>query len=105
MATANVEGNESAVNNIELVDIEDVIPANSSNSLFLCIARALIYMSWKNPTFSDQLNACGISKSDLKCDIHLQTTLRKLLCQYWLENEVMVCRKINNVILSEEYSK
>ncbi len=105
MATSNGDANESAINNIELVDIEDIVPPNGGNSLFLCIARALIYMSWKIPAFNDELNNRGISKSDLKCDIHLQATLRKMLCEYWCNNEVILNQNINNVILSEEYSK
>lgn len=105
MNNTHAEGNESAVNNIELVDIEDIVPSNSGNSLFLCIARALIYKSWKNPSFSDQLSLHGISKLDLKCDINLQIALRKLLCEYWLTNCVVFSRNSNTVILNEEYSK
>jgi hypothetical protein len=32
----------SEIKNIELIDIEDIVPT-SGNSLFLCLARGLIY--------------------------------------------------------------
>ena len=110
MTSKNLESNSNVSNNeqvgIELVDIEDIIPSYGGNSLFLCLSRFIIYMSDKNPTFSDALElCCGISKSDMKCDIQLQAILRRYLCEYWCDNCVIYDQNKNILTLSEEYSK
>ena len=97
---------ESTVRDIELVDIEDIVPSGGGNSLFLCVARVLIYMSYKNATFSNALNVCcGISRADMKSDVHLQAHLRKMVCEYWCEHGVVYDRNKNVIYLRSDYSR
>ena len=102
---ANLNETESSVANIELVDIEDIVP-NGGNSLFLCVARVLVYMSYKNPTLVNALNVCcGIEKAELKSDLGLQSLLRKRLCDYLCENGTVYDKTAKKLSLSNEFTK
>ena len=102
---ANLNETESSVANIELVDIEDIIP-NGGNSLFLCVARVLIYMSYKNPTLVNALNVCcGIEKDELKSDLGLQLLLRRRLCNYLCQNGTVYDKNTKKLGLSNEYTR
>lgn len=75
--------------NFELIEVEDIVP-KGANSLFLCVARTLIYLSCKQPKLVDTLKfRLNISPELLKSDIALQFHLRIRLCQYFLENGVV----------------
>ena len=72
----------------ELIEVEDVVP-KGANSLFLCVARTLIYLAYKNPPLVDVLNRrFGITADLLMSDIGLQYHIRTKLCQYFLKNGV-----------------
>lgn len=74
--------------NFELIEVEDIVPIGA-NSLFLCLARTLIYMSCKTPKLVNALKArLDIDPELLKSDIALQSLLRIKLCEYFLENGV-----------------
>lgn len=97
--------NQENIQDIELVNIEDIVPAGA-NSLFLSFSRALIYMSNKNTIFTNALKTCcGISSNDLKSDIHLQNLLRVKICEYFCENAIVKDKSSNHIYLKEEYSK
>jgi hypothetical protein len=88
---------------IELVDIEDIVP-NDNNSLFLCMARFIIYHSFKNRKFITALQTvCDINKNDLKSDIILHQTLRIKLCEYWLNTGLYFDEKQKKTVLTQEY--
>jgi len=97
--------NQENIQDIALIDSEDIIPPGA-NSLFLSCARSLIYMSNKNATLADSLKlCCGITSNDLKSDIHLQTKLRIMLCEYLCANAIGIDKANRAVYLKEEYSK
>ncbi|CAF0762307.1 unnamed protein product [Brachionus calyciflorus] len=92
------------VQDIELVDIEDIVPIGG-NSLFLCLARVLIYMTQKNPQLTNALNLCvNLSKNDLVSDINLQNLLRIRLCEYWLKNGIHFDEKKKQFSLSKDFN-
>jgi hypothetical protein len=99
------EKEQTAITNIELVDIEDIVP-NGGNSLFLCLSRILIYMAHKNQEFLNAIQTCcSIERTDLKSDINLQKLLRRKLCEYFIENGITYDRGKKKFSLSSEYSK
>lgn len=107
MDKAKVNGNEdkSSVKDIELVDIEDNVP-NGGNSLFLCLARVIIYMSHKNPRFVNALcTSTGIDKNHLRSDLSLQSALRIRLCEYFIQNGIFFDHDKRKFILTNEYFK
>ncbi|RNA28802.1 hypothetical protein BpHYR1_024917 [Brachionus plicatilis] len=92
------------VQDIELIDIEDIVPFGG-NSLFLSVARVLIYMSQKNIQFSNALNLCiNLTKNDLASDINLQSMLRTRLCEYWIKTGVHFDEKQKLFYLSKDFS-
>ncbi len=94
-----------SVQDIELIDIEDIVP-NDSNSLFLSCARAILYMSHKNSTFANALNLCSkINLATHKTDIQLQALLRTRMCEYFCENGIIIDKARNLIYLRDEYSK
>ena len=94
-----------SVQDIELIDIEDIVPSGA-NSLFLSCARAILYMAHKNPVFSNALNVCcHLNLNCFKSDIELQTQLRSKLCEYFYTNGILVDKSNNRIHLREEYSK
>lgn len=93
------------VKQIELVDIEDVVPIGG-NSLFLSLARVLIYMSFDNPNFEKALDEfCGICKNDLKSDLDLQFKLRKKLCDYIYQNSFVLNKETNKNQMRKDFQK
>lgn len=74
--------------NFELIEVEDIVPVGA-NSLFLCVARTLIYLSCKIPNLVGALKArLKIDPELLKSDVALQYHLRTKLCEYFLEKGV-----------------
>lgn len=72
----------------ELIEVEDIVPVGA-NSLFLCVARTLIYLSCKTPNLAGALKArLKIDPELLKSDVALQYQLRTKLCEYFLEKGV-----------------
>jgi hypothetical protein len=89
----------------ELVDIEDNVPSGG-NSLFLCVARALIYMSHRNPRLIYALNSrIGIDRNYFKSDIMLQSVLRIKMCEYLVKNGVFFDASKKIFCLGPEYFK
>ena len=101
----SVNDEENTVEDIELVDIEDIVPSGG-NSMLLSCARALIYMCHKNTSLSSALAACaGIDLAMFKSDVQLQCFLRARLCEYLCKHGVVSDRVRGLVYLREEYSK
>lgn len=93
------------VQDIELIDIEDIVPTDG-NSLFLSCARAVLYMSHKNPTFIAAIQACcDIDLTQHKTDIGLQALIRSRICNYFCKNGVVSDTASNSFQLREAYSK
>lgn len=93
------------IQEIELIDIEDIVPSGG-NSMFLSIARAILYLSNKNPAFIDALKSgCGIDIMHHKSDIDIQSVLRAKLCDYFCNNGIVYDKERNIFYLREEYSK
>ena len=87
--TCGQENDKQLDQEIELIDIEDIVPVSNANSLFLCVSRALIYMSYKNEKLLKALETCcSIKRSDLKSDIHFQSVLRLKMCEYLLHSAI-----------------
>lgn len=92
------------VQDIELIDIEDIVPFGG-NSLFLSVARVLIYMSQKNTQFSNALNLClNLTKNELLSDISLQNVLRSRLCEFWIKAGVYFDDKKKLFQLSKDFN-
>lgn len=92
------------VQDIELIDIEDIVPFGG-NSLFLSIARVLIYMSQKSTQFNNAVNLClNLTKNDLLFDINLQNVLRGRLCEFWLKTGVHFDDKKKMFQLSKDFN-
>ena len=99
-----VEDSEN-IQDIELIDIEDIVP-KGGNSLFLSCARAILYMSNKNPIFINALkNCCNIDLRVVKTDIELQILLRQRLCEYFCFNGIVCDKAKGEFYLREEYAK
>lgn len=95
---------KNEVQDIELIDIEDIVPFGG-NSLFLSVARVLIYMCQKKSQFANALNLClNLTKNDLFSDINLQNVLRTRLCEFWLKTGVHFDEKRKMFHLSREYN-
>lgn len=93
------------IQDIELIDIEDIVPP-SGNSMFLSIARTVLYLSNKNPTFLNALKSCcDIDINHNKSDIDLQSVLRAKLCDYFCTNGIVYDKERNYFHLRDEYSK
>ena len=102
---ANFEANELN-KEIELIDIEDIVPISNSNSLFLCVARTLIYISHRNERFINALDeCCGIKRDDLRTDIYLQALLRSKLCDYILKSAIVYSADSQLPRLRDEFAK
>lgn len=72
----------------ELIEVEDIVPMGA-NSLFLCVARTIIYLTYKNPHLLNILKSRLRINADLfKSDVALQFQLRIKLCEYFLKNGV-----------------
>jgi len=100
-----VETKNDAKTEIELVDIEDIVPIGD-NSLFLCLARVLIYMSHENANFSRALEkSCGLTGADMRSDIDLQLTLRKKLCEFFYQSGLVYSKTQEKFQLSKSYTK
>ena len=96
---------DNTVEDIELVDIEDIVPPGG-NSMFLSCARALIYMTHKNSALTAALAACsGIDLTLYKTDIQLQSFLRTTICDYFCKHGVVSDKTRGMVYLREEYAK
>ncbi len=105
MESSEAAVQQDNVQDIELIDIEDIVPTGG-NSLFLSIARAIIYYSHKNPKFIEALQTCcDIDLTKSRKDIVLQTILRQRLCEYLCLNSTVGVRESNNFHLQEPYSK
>ena len=90
---------------IELIDIEDIVPVSNANSLFLCVSRALIYMSYKNEKLLKALETCcSIKRTDLKSDIHFQSILRLRLCEHILNSAIGYDSETQMPFLKPEYA-
>jgi hypothetical protein len=101
----NKTDNSTLMKQIELVDIEDVVPIGG-NSLFLSLARVLIYMSFDNPNFEKALDEfCGICKNDLNSDLDLQFKLRKKLCDYIYQNSFVLNKDTGKSQLRKNFQK
>ena len=93
--------NKNEVQDTELIDIEDIVPFDG-NSLFLSIARVLIYTCQKKNQFANALNMCfNLSKNDLLSDINLQNVLRTRLCEFWLKSGIHFDEKRKMFCLSK----
>ena len=103
----NLETNEpNEFKEIELIDIEDIVPIFNSNSLFLCVARTLIYISHRNECFIKALHeCCDIKREDLKSDIYLQAVLRSKLCDYILKSAIVYSADTQLPRLRDEFAK
>jgi hypothetical protein len=105
MAASDAAVQENNVQDIELIDIEDIVPTGG-NSLFLSCARAILYYSHKNPTFINAMQACcNINLVQIKSDLALQALLRQRLCDYFCNNGTLSERESNTFHLREAYSK
>ena len=105
MQMSNQETEKQLGQEIELIDIEDIVPVSNANSLFLCVSRALIYMSYKNEKLLKALDTCcSIKRSDLKSDIHFQSILRLRLCEHILNSAVGYDSETQMPFLKPEYA-
>ena len=105
MASSEATVQADNVQDIELIDIEDIVPTGG-NSLFLSCARAILYYSHKNPTFIQAMQACcDIDLTRTNTDLALQTLLRHRLCDYFCVNGTVSERESNSFYLREAYSK
>ena len=105
MQACHHENERKLDQDIELIDIEDIVPASNSNSLFLCVSRALIYLTYKNDKLLKALKTCcSITESDLRSDIHLQSVLRLKLCEYLLNSAIDYDKETRMPFLRPEYS-
>ena len=99
------DNSENNIQDIELIDIEDIVP-KGGNSLFLSCARAILYMSNKNPFFINALaSCCNIDLRVVRSDIELQTLLRQRLCEYLCFNGIVWDKTKGQFYLRDEYAK
>lgn len=101
----NNDTSEDNIQDIELIDIEDIVP-KGGNSLFLSCARAILYMSNKNPMFISALQSCcKIDLRVVRTDIDLQSLLRQRLCEYFCSNGIVCDKTKGEFYLRDEYAK
>jgi hypothetical protein len=100
--TNNNESSPVSNGNIEVIDIQDIVPHNG-NALFLCIARSIIYMVHRDPILMQGLEHClNLRRDDFSNDVKLQALIRCRLCEFWCEN-VTYDDQIKSLRMTHEY--